>query len=288
MLINGREHVLTCICDWLIVKILGSYWSYLALPIIIRWITLRVPSLILSLPEHGRWFGFQLWQIAKLCWPQQLVTLLAYDSVLGAAATVGILFHTMFCVGEGFCHQSIWYIISSGLVEIGVAYKTRLRHILEEEKDKRANPSSEKDEPNDSNTPLEAKLIKRQDHNEVLGGGSRGYKSLFDNSCKERKQEQEDFQNEREAFLVTMRDKNETISRLESENSTEMQKYNAKIGGLEQTVSDLEAKIQVPSGCPEHKEVITGLQEKVQILTNDVKAKDLEIKASDETRSTEM
>ncbi|KAL8913711.1 MAG: hypothetical protein Q9171_001561 [Xanthocarpia ochracea] len=280
------EHVLTCICDWLIVKIFDSYWGYRAIPIIIRWITIRVPSLILSFPEHGRRLGFQLWQIAKLCWPQQLVTLLACDPVLGAAATVGILIHTMFCVGEGFCQESIWYIISSGLVEIGVAYKTRVRHILEEEEDKRANPSNGKGEPYDSNTRLEAKFIERQDRNEVLGGGSEGYKSLFDNFCKERKQEQEDFQKEREAFLVTIRDKDGTISRFVSEKSTKMQKNNAKIRGVEQTVYDLETKVQIPLGCPEHDEVITGLQKTVQILTNDVKAKNLEMEASDETWST--
>ncbi|KAL8926098.1 MAG: hypothetical protein Q9172_001926 [Xanthocarpia lactea] len=193
----------------------------------------------------------------------------------------------MFCVWEGFCHQSIWYIISSGLVEIGVAYKTRVRHILEEEEDKRANPSSEEDEPNDNNTRLDAKFIERRDRNELLCGDSRDYKSLFDNSCKKRKQEQEDFQKEREAFLVAIGDKDGTISGHESEKSTEMQKYNAKIGGLEQTVYDLKVKVQIPSACPEHKEVITGLQEKVQILTNDVKAKDLKVKASDETWSTE-
>ena len=189
LLTVNRERILTCICDWLIEKLFGSFWGAIAL-VLFGLLTWPLASSIRSLPLYSPWVADRLWQIVVLFWPQQLLNFFIAWPLVGYAAIVGLVFYSILCVVVRLCHRLFaWDTLSNGFVEIGIVSKFRISYQIEKVDGHGAKLNDNRYRLVDSSNDLEVKIAKHPDRMEP-NAATVDYQSLYEELRKQHEQDQ--------------------------------------------------------------------------------------------------
>ncbi|KAL8754581.1 MAG: hypothetical protein Q9199_004249 [Rusavskia elegans] len=285
------ERLLTCICEWLILKLFDSFWGAIAL-LLFGLLTWPLASSIQSLPEHSSWVADQVWQIAVMFWPQQLLDLFIGRPLIGYAAMVGLVFYSIICVVAELCHRLFaWDTVKNGFVEVGITYKFRISCTIEKVDDHKRKLHDKKDQLVDGNTHLEVKIAKHQDRNDDPHGETIDYQSLYEELRNQREQDR------RAVGQLTLQSdvgpppKNiEHLSTSTRSRTSRQDRNLATTHGKGTFVSDMESsvhalgtKAKTPLECLEHGKDLVDLQSKVELLTAELKDKDAKLEDQKET-----
>ncbi|KAI4281303.1 MAG: hypothetical protein L6R38_003799 [Xanthoria sp. 2 TBL-2021] len=285
------ERILTCICEWLIVKLFDSFWGAIAL-LLFGLLTWPLASSIQSLPEHSSWVADQVWQIAVIFWPQQLLDLFIGRPLIGYAAMVGLVFYSIICVVAELCHRLFaWDTVKNGFVEVGITYKFRISCTIEKVDDHKRKLNDNKDQLVDGNTHLEVKIAKHRDRNDDPHGETIDYQSLYEELRNQREHNQRAVGQLTAQSDVGPPHKNIEHLSTSTRSRTSRQDRNLAtthgkgtfISDMESSVHALGTKAKTPLECLEHGKDLVDLQSKVELLTADLKDKDAKLEDQKET-----